>query len=65
MDIFQTIGFAWIVLTSTLATIAFFFLAYKALTQMLLDASRGEVERGLDARDAARMRDGIPGVSER
>lgn len=31
MNIFETIGMAWVILTSALATIAIFYLAYIAL----------------------------------
>lgn len=51
MTIFETVGLAWIILTSTLATVAIFYCAWVGLIHVLL-------KRTPDTSDRAR----IPGV---
>lgn len=48
MDIFQTIGLAWIILTSACATVAFFYFAVTGMKTKLADAAKGAEVRDLE-----------------
>lgn len=56
MTVFETIGLAWTVLTSSFATFAFFYFAIKAIREALRQQVRGQVEEQLDSRRALNMR---------
>lgn len=56
MSIFAVIGFAWIVFTSTIATVAFFYFAWCGLRRAARQSLRGDVEENLDLHRMAESR---------
>jgi threonine/homoserine/homoserine lactone efflux protein len=54
MSIFQTLGLIWIILTSSLATVGLFYLAYMGLKAMV----KKETELRTEAKDMFRIAGG-------
>lgn len=48
MSIYEVLGMFWVILTSTLATIAFFAFAWRGIRQASALMLRGEIETNLD-----------------